>query len=77
MRKRMKGWKQQGTMLMAMLLTSVLAFGLPVFARPSEAEEVQRVWDFSDGAQGWVYDDSWAGESYHEKLRSRGGSLRQ
>lgn len=65
MRKRMKGWKQRGVVLMAVFLTAVLACGLPVAARPSDVEEVQRTWDFSDGAQGWVYDDSWAGESYH------------
>ena len=34
-------------------------------ARPSDVKEVKRVWDFSDGTQGWVYDDSWAGEGYH------------
>lgn len=27
-------------------------------------EEISRVWDFSDGDQGWRYDDSWAGDSY-------------
>ncbi len=36
----------------------VAAFGGP------QAGEVARVWDFEDGAQGWVYDDSWSGDSY-------------
>ncbi len=33
-------------------------------AEAGTAGEVSRVWDFSDGAQGWEYDDSWAGDSY-------------
>ncbi len=37
---------------------SVTAFGEP------EAGEVTRVWDFEDGDQGWVYDDSWSGDSF-------------
>ncbi len=37
---------------------SVVAFG------EQEAGEVTRVWDFEDGDQGWVYDDSWSGDSF-------------
>ncbi len=37
---------------------SVTAFGEP------EAGEVTRIWDFEDGDQGWVYDDSWSGDSF-------------
>lgn len=37
---------------------SVTAFGEP------EAGEVTRVWNFEDGDQGWVYDDSWSGDSF-------------
>ena len=37
---------------------SVVAFGEP------EAGEVTRVWDFEEGDQGWVYDDSWSGDSF-------------
>lgn len=33
-------------------------------ARDRTANEVKKVWDFSESAQGWVYDDSWAGEGY-------------
>ena len=25
--------------------------------------EGQRLWDFEDGTQGWVYDDSWKGDA--------------
>lgn len=38
---------------------SLTAFGEPA------AGEVTRVWDFEDGDQGWVYDDSWSGDSYN------------
>ncbi len=26
--------------------------------------EISRIWDFAEDSQGWVYDDSWAGDSY-------------
>lgn len=61
----MKGWRRRAAMLMATVLATVPMLSLPVSARPSDVEEVRRLWDFSDGTQGWVYDDSWAGESYH------------
>ena len=41
---------------------SFMCFGT-AFGEPG-AGEVTRVWDFEDGDQGWVYDDSWAGDSY-------------
>lgn len=33
-----------------------------------EAEEIiteDRLWDFSVGTQGWIFDDSWVGDGYH------------
>ncbi len=44
--------------------------GLLAYAAPGEgagmdaAGQVVKRWDFSDGTQGWVYDDSWSGDSY-------------
>ena len=38
--------------------------GAVLAAGPGSETEVSRSWDFSDGNQGWKYDDSWAGESY-------------
>lgn len=29
-----------------------------------DMEEVKKVWDFSDGVQGWRYDNSWSGDGY-------------
>lgn len=65
MKKRMAGWRRMAAGLSAVLLAVSPAFRETVLAKPSEAEEVKQVWDFSDGAQGWVYDDSWAGDGYH------------
>ncbi len=51
--------------MLAAVLTASAASGVPAFGAPgAEEEEAARVWDFEDGAQGWVYDDSWSGDSY-------------
>ena len=56
-RKKVRGL----AILAAMVLTeSFMCLGT-AFGDPGE---VTRVWDFEDGDQGWVYDDSWAGDSY-------------
>lgn len=33
-------------------------------AGTDDAPPIVRQWDFSDGTQNWVYDDSWSGDSY-------------
>ncbi len=33
-------------------------------AQDKAGQEISRVWDFAEDSQGWVYDDSWAGDSY-------------
>ncbi len=63
MRRGSKKPKRAAAWMAAMILAgspvcSVTAFGAP------EAGEVTRIWDFEDGDQGWVYDDSWSGDSY-------------
>ena len=30
-----------------------------------DTASAERVWDFEDGTQNWVYDDSWSGGSYN------------
>ena len=56
-RKKVRGL----AILAVMVLTeSFMCLGT-AFGDPGE---VTRVWDFEDGDQGWVYDDSWAGDSY-------------
>lgn len=44
-----------------------LAPMIPVVASVTAAESIsqERIWDFSEGTQGWVFDGSWAGDSYH------------
>ena len=63
--RRMPMWKKAAAWMSAVILAASPACSQTVQARPSEAEEVKRVWDFSDDAQGWAYDDSWAGDGYH------------
>lgn len=65
MRRRIPGWKRAAAWAAAAILAASPVFSETALARPSDVEEVKRVWDFSDGAQGWVYDDSWAGDGYH------------
>ncbi len=45
------------------VLAGSLVCPVRVFGEP-EAGEVRRVWDFEEGNQGWVYDDSWSGDSF-------------
>lgn len=47
----------------AIALTGSPVCSAPVFGSP-EVKEITRVWDFEEGTQGWVYDDSWSGDSY-------------
>lgn len=65
MKKRMAGWRRMAAGFGAVFLAVSPAFQGTVLAKPSDVEEVKQVWDFSDGTQGWVYDDSWAGDGYH------------
>lgn len=63
MRRGLKKRKRAAAWMTAMLLTSSYVCSVTVFGAP-EAGEVTRIWDFEDGTQGWVYDDSWSGDSY-------------
>lgn len=61
----MAGWRRMAAGFGVVFLAVSPAFQGTVLAKPSDVEEVKQVWDFSDGPQGWVYDDSWAGDGYH------------
>lgn len=53
-------WKR----LMSVCTAAVLGVGLMVPAVSAGAQEDgSRLWDFRDGEQGWVYDDSWKGSA--------------
>ena len=57
--------KARGLAILAATVVLAESFmGLGIAFGEPEAGEVTRVWDFEDGDQGWVYDDSWAGDSY-------------
>ncbi|MDO5408684.1 MAG: glycosyl hydrolase [Eubacteriales bacterium] len=59
------GMKRKAAVMMAAVLGMAPAMGMTSYgAKDRSADEVSRVWDFSDGTQGWVYDNSWAGDSY-------------
>lgn len=53
---------------LAGLMSVLLVWGAcPVVSRADNTEgaaKIVRQWDFSDGTQGWEYDDSWSGDSY-------------
>lgn len=61
----MPGWIRTAAWVCAAVLTVTPFPSGAVWAKPADVEEVKRIWDFSDGTQGWVYDDSWAGDGYH------------
>ena len=63
--RRMPGWIRTAAWVCAAVLTVTPFPSGAVWAKPADVEEVKRIWDFSDGTQGWVYDDSWAGDGYH------------
>ena len=65
MKRKIPGLRRVTVWFCAVILADSPSFSHAVLARPSDAEEVKRIWDFSDGVQGWVYDDSWAGDGYH------------
>lgn len=52
-------WKQLAAVCAA--AAAVMGLTLPA-ATVSAQEKTERLWDFCDGAQGWVYDDSWKGD---------------
>lgn len=60
--------KQVWKRLASLGAAAVLGLGMVLPAVPAGAEEgdgkeaVQRLWDFADSTQGWVYDDSWMGD---------------
>lgn len=55
--------REAAALMMAIALAGSPVCSVTAFGEP-EAGEVARVWDFEDGTQGWVYDDSWSGDSY-------------
>ena len=65
MKRKIPGLRRAAVWFCAVILAASPSFSHAVLARPSNAEEVKRIWDFSDGVQGWIYDDSWAGDGYH------------
>lgn len=65
MKKRAAARIRLAACMMAAVTGISPVFASTVLAAGQKNEtEVSRVWDFSDGIQGWGYDDSWAGESY-------------
>ncbi|MFR6349781.1 MAG: hypothetical protein ACLUN9_24200, partial [Enterocloster aldenensis] len=59
------GIKQRVAVMIAAVLGMTPAMGMTAYgAKDRYSQEVSRIWDFSYGSQGWVYDNSWAGESY-------------
>ena len=52
-------WKQLAAVCTA--AAAVMGLTLPA-ATVSAQEKTERLWDFCDGTQGWVYDDSWKGD---------------
>ncbi len=51
--------------MLAVILAASPAGSMSAFGEPgTDPSETARVWDFEEGAQGWVYDDSWSGDSY-------------
>lgn len=64
-RTRAEAGMRLAACVMAAVLGSLAALADPALAAGGEqVAETARVWDFSGGTQGWVYDGSWAGESY-------------
>ena len=57
--------KSVGLLLLGVSLSvSYLDSIVPMVAAEESASQ-ERIWDFSDGTQGWIFDSSWAGDSYH------------
>ncbi|SCP96412.1 glycosyl hydrolase [Anaerobium acetethylicum] len=55
-------------LLVIPLCISSLTHAIPAdasIALAAESSSPERLWDFSDGTQGWIFDGSWAGDSYH------------
>ena len=69
LRKEDRGLAAAAAVILAFMTVCPPA-GLSAYAAPGEgagmdaAGQIVKQWDFSDGTQDWVYDDSWSGDSY-------------
>lgn len=65
MKKEMMGMRKGVAAVLAVVISmSPMMDMTTLAAKDRNASEIKRVWDFSDGEQGWGYDNSWAGDSY-------------
>lgn len=55
-----KTWKR----ITSMCAAAVVSAGMLIPVLPADAQgEAERLWDFQDSGQNWVYDDSWKGNA--------------